>query len=375
MVIQMKKFAKGALALLLAAALCFSLAGCYNEDLTWSAKKNDTELPIGAYIYYLSVSYNEAAAKIGTDEKVLKSEIEGKPAEEWIRDRAQAYVNQYFWMNDEMARLGIELGEEDYASALQNTENYWRFYGPALEDYGIAKSSFDVAYSQYNAAYLKVLTALYSEGGEREVSDDEIAKHYTESYYDYEYFTARLTKKDDEDKTVDMTDEEKNEVKKTFEAYRKKINAGEMTLAEAADDYAEQNEIDPTYVTAINDMDGMKSAYLPTDFIDTLDMMKEDSITVFEASGSMVILRRLPIADSVKQATDNADNRIALIAELRGEEFGAYVRESAQGVEGVGMNEKAIARYKPSMFTDVNENGTSSVPEEESSEEESSSEE
>ena len=50
----MKRIAKITVALLLAVAMCFSLAGCYDEDLNWSAKYDDTELPAGAYIYYLS---------------------------------------------------------------------------------------------------------------------------------------------------------------------------------------------------------------------------------------------------------------------------------------------------------------------------------
>ena len=161
----MKRFAKGAVALLLAIALCFSLAGCYDENLTWAAKKGDTELPVGAYIYYLSVAYNEAAAQIGTDTEVLKGEVEGQPADEWIRERAKAYVTQYFWMNDEMARLGLEMTDADYAQALQNTTSYWTYFGSVFEDYGVAQNSFDIAYSQYNVMYLKVFEALYSEGG------------------------------------------------------------------------------------------------------------------------------------------------------------------------------------------------------------------
>ena len=72
----MKRIAKITVALLLAVAMCFSLAGCYDEDLNWSAKYDDTELPAGAYIYYLSIAYNEAASKVSTEDEVLKSEID-----------------------------------------------------------------------------------------------------------------------------------------------------------------------------------------------------------------------------------------------------------------------------------------------------------
>lgn len=81
----MKRIAKITVALLLAVAMCFSLAGCYDEDLNWSAKYDGTELPAGAYIYYLSIAYNEAASKVSTEDEVLKSEIDGTPAETWIK--------------------------------------------------------------------------------------------------------------------------------------------------------------------------------------------------------------------------------------------------------------------------------------------------
>ena len=105
----MKRIAKITVALLLAVAMCFSLAGCYDEDLNWSAKYDDTELPAGAYIYYLSIAYNEAASKVSTEDEVLKSEIDGTPAETWIKNRADEYVNQYFYIQNEMKRLGLEM--------------------------------------------------------------------------------------------------------------------------------------------------------------------------------------------------------------------------------------------------------------------------
>ena len=101
----MKNFAKRAAALLLAVVLTFSLAGCYNENMSWAAKCGDDTLPIGSYIYYLSTAYNEAASRIDTETKVLKSELDGKDAETWIRDRAMKYVNQYFFIEQEIINV------------------------------------------------------------------------------------------------------------------------------------------------------------------------------------------------------------------------------------------------------------------------------
>ena len=204
----MKRIAKITVALLLAVAMCFSLAGCYDEDLNWSAKYDDTELPAGAYIYYLSIAYNEAASKVSTEDEVLKSEIDGTPAETWIKNRADEYVNQYFYIQNEMKRLGLEMTDEDYSTCLQTTESYWNYFGTSFEKFGIAKTSFDIAYSQYNRMYLKVFNALYGEGGENEVPESELRQHIEDDYYDYEYFSAPLTKTDDDNKSVDLTDED-----------------------------------------------------------------------------------------------------------------------------------------------------------------------
>ena len=155
----MKRIAKITVALLLAVAMCFSLAGCYDEDLNWSAKYDDTELPAGAYIYYLSIAYNEAASKVSTEDEVLKSEIDGTPAETWIKNRADEYVNQYFYIQNEMKRLGLKMTDEDYSTCLQTTESYWNYFGTSFEKFGIAKTSFDIAYSQYNRMYLTARAA------------------------------------------------------------------------------------------------------------------------------------------------------------------------------------------------------------------------
>ena len=170
-----------------------------------------------------------------------------------------------------------------------------------------------------------------------------------------------------------MTDEEKAALKEKLESVKKDILSGKTTVSDAANDYALEIETDSTYQVGINDREGMESSYMPTDFIDTLEAMKEEDVEVFEASDYMVLLRRLPIKDSEDEILTSHDSRLNLLVEMKNDEFQTSVREAAQGAEGVELNQKAVNRYKPSMFTDTTKNGTSSVPEEssESSAEES----
>ena len=356
----MKRIAKITVALLLAVAMCFSLAGCYDEDLNWSAKYDDTELPAGAYIYYLSIAYNEAASKVSTEDEVLKCEIDGTPAETWIKNRADEYVNQYFYIQNEMKRL--------------TTESYWNYFGTSFEKFGIAKTSFDIAYSQYNRMYLKVFNALYGEGGENEVPESELRQHIEDDYYDYEYFSAPLTKTDDDNKSVDLTDEEKADLKETLEKYKTKIESGAMTVNDAATDYALKVQQDSTYQTGIKDENGMQSSYMPDAFISAIKEMNEGDVEVVESTKYMIVLHRLPIKEDEDTLLESSDNRSQLLLELKNTEYADAVSAAAQSFEGVEWNQKVLNRYKPSMFADTTKNGTSSVASE-SGDESASSEE
>ena len=354
----MKNFAKRAAALLLAVVLTFSLAGCYNENMSWAAKCGDDTLPIGSYIYYLSTSYNEAASRIDTETKVLKSELDGKDAETWIRDRAMKYVNQYFFIEQEMDRLGLEMTEADYEEAMLNTTNYWTYFGTIFEDYGVAQSSFDVAYSQYNVKYLKIFKALYGEGGEREIPEADLIDEYVSTYYNYEYFLVPLTTTAEDGTSADMTEDEKAELKKRLEATKKKIEKDDMTVNEAANEYdKERAGATSTYQLGLGTKETMESNYMPESFVTAITSMKSGEVSVFEASGYMVLAKLLPIEETVEIILSDPESRVNLMITLKAEEFGEYIISTAAELEGIELNEKAIAKYKPSMFTEGDGNG------------------
>lgn len=369
----MKNFTKRAAALLLAVVLAFSLAGCYDDNLTWAAKMGDNTLPVGGYIYYLSTAYEEAAAKVDSEAKVLDSTIDGVDAEEWIIDRAQQYVNQYFWMDQEMERLGIEMTEADYDEATTTTTTYWNTYGfgAVFEEYGIAQSSFDLAYSQYSTKYLKIFETLYGEGGEKEVSEDELRDLYNSTYYSYEYFTVPMTLPDANGEAVDMTEEEIEALTENLEGMKEKVLKGDVTMEEAAEKYVEPYNLEEsTYLTAINSESDLQSSYLPTEFIETLTAMDEEDVEVFEASTYMVVLRRGVTDDTADESLADESTRLNLCIELRNDEYTEYAETSAAAVEGIEMNSKALARYTPKMFSkDESVYGTSTAAEETTEEE------
>lgn len=364
----MRNILKRAAALLLAAALCLSFAGCYDENNTWAAKKGEETLPIGSYVYYLYNSYIEAASLVASDQEILKAEIKDEDsgetvkAEEWIRAKALNHVKSYYFIADKFDQLGLELTEEDQTSITGATDSMWTYYKTTLEEMGIAKESYNKAYSLYSTRYQKVMKAMYGEGGEKEVSEDELKSHFTENYYNYEYFYASLTKTDDEGNSVDMTDEEKETAKAKLDEYVSSINTGATTMEAAATAYATDilgNAEGSTYAAP----SPTKKTNISTIIKTALDGADEDKAVLAESDAGYYVVRRLSIDDAFQDLLEDETQKFSLISDLKGEEFSDYVEEQGKnGVEGLEINERALKSYSVSkLVTDNNKNGTSSA--------------
>ncbi len=370
----MRNTLKKAFAAFLATALCLSLAGCYDENKTWAAKKGDTTLPIGSYIYYLNTSYSEAMAKVPSGDEVVKATIEEKDAETWIRERAESYLKSFYFVSEKFDELGLEFTEEDTSSVDSNTDSFWAYYKTSMEEMGIAKESFRTAFALYNTKLEKLMYAMYGKGGELELSDDDLKSYVTENYYNYQYFSASLSTTDDEGNSQALTDEEKTALKTKLEAYVRDINKGDMTLEEAATDYAEKelggadnstySAPSPTQITNLNE--SIRTG---------IESVKDNEAVFVETSSAYMVVYRLPIADGFADMVAEESGRNSLISTMKGEDFSEYVLEQGKSMEGIEINEAALKSIKLStMINDNNKNGTSSASSSEASDENSSTE-
>lgn len=369
----MRNTLKKAFAALLAAALCLSFAGCYSENKTWAARKGDTTLPIGGYIYYLNNAYSEAMEKVPSGEEVIKSTIEEKDAETWIRERAENYLKAFYYVNDKFEELGLELTEEDNASIDSNTESFWSFYKSGLESIGIAKDSFQTAFTLHNTKLQKLMYAMYGKDGELELSEDDLKAYVTENYYNYQYFSAPLSTTDDEGESQDLTDEEKTDLKAKLEAYVESVNKGDMTLEEAATDYAEK-ELGSADKSTFSSPSPVQIDNLNESVRTGIESVKDNEAVFVETSSSYLVIYRLPIADGFADMVAEESGRNSVISAMKGTEFSDYVLEQAKSIEGLEINQTALKSIKLStMINDDNKNGTSSASSEEDSGDDTSS--
>ncbi len=360
----MRKIAKSLLALLLAAAMVFSLSGCYNENLTWAAEYDGERLPVGAYLYFLSDAYSEMAQDLSTEEKVLSAEKDGQKAEDWIRAQAEMDMRRYFFVKSELARLGAPANEADEASASSMSGTYWSLLETTLTNYGISKDSFQTAFAMYQQLRLRLFQTLYGTGGEKEVPEAELREQYLNSYYSYEYFSESTYAYDDENNYVERPEEEITALKENFEQFAEEIRAG-AEMASVSAEYAEENGKDDTYTTGSGTEEDLTSAYLPEDLVSAIREMEEGEVRVVELSSNFVVVRKIPNALTVEQSLENESTRLGLLLEIAEDDFDAYLDENAANLSGITLNDAAIKSCDLNRFAKTSPNGTKADPTEE----------
>ena len=110
---KLKKFT----GLLLCAALALSMAACKFTTPAVVMTVEGEDIPAGLYLMYQYQAYSSAKSKLeDKSAKVLKSEIEGLKAEEWIHNETVASAKRYVWVEKAFAEAGLTFTEEEQAS-------------------------------------------------------------------------------------------------------------------------------------------------------------------------------------------------------------------------------------------------------------------
>lgn len=349
--------------------MCFTMSGCYSADKSWAAKDGDQTIAIGIYLYYLYVAFDDAADKIGTDTEVLKGTIDGQSSGDWIRETAMKYLKSYIWVNNKIDELNLQLTDEETKSAESEANYMITNYASGFKSLGVSEDSFTKAYSEYNLKYKKVFDYYYGEGGEFAIPKDDLKETYVANNYSYGYMHAALTKTgDDSSSTVDLTDEEKAALTKTFDGYKQKVVTGYETLEDAAGEYALEAGLDESPYNA--EVSDLKYQYYPTSFLDNLKEMSAGECRVFESDGQLVLLQKFDINDAFETAYATASDRLTMMLNYKSEEFTNYIFDQvAEGKDNITINDKAINSIKlSSLATDSTKMGTLSESSTQSSE-------
>ena len=356
-------------ALFLAGILALGLSSCDSTDKTWAMKRGDTTIPIGCYIYNFYVTTLNAPYQEGVDssKSMLEQEIEGKPAETWIRENAVRSTKLMLAVDDMMNELGLSLSGEDQKQIETNTNSGWTQLSSALEKY-VAKSSYQQAYTELNYKYTMVFKALYGEGGEKEVPEGELLQYVKEHYTDYSYIMAPLY--DSSYQTLE--DEKKTAVRDLLEDCVKKINDGSMTVEEAAEAYEKEMETSDSLTSGVTDLEAQGGNDKLVDALKKIDAGKAYFVDLSEESSCYFLVYKRDINKTAGEYLDNEDNRLSVLSELKGDEFADMMEEKVDTMTGVEINDAALNEYTASMYYTFKE-PASSAPSSSSSDSSSAS--
>ncbi len=387
----MKKLVAGVSACLL---LVSALSGCYSEDKAWAARRGDDTAPIGTYIYYLSNAYQEALTLVEDDTKsVFDQEIDGKDGAQWVKDRARESLKLMYYVDQRMEDLGLTLDEDDQSQIESLTGSQWSAYSASFDQYGIAQTSLERAYSQFIVEYQKVFEAVYGPGGEKEVSDDELREYYEGTYVDVDYFTCAYTKYNESGSTDTMTDDEKAEAAKEYQQYVTRIQNGELTMEEAAEEYqaardeeaaaasssssesssSSSSSSDDSNSNLASETVNLDNSYYPEDMTAKIKEMDENTVDFVDLpdSNMFVIIQKNPISEACDEMLSDAEQRLSVLSELKNDEYTADMEEGANALDDITFNDSVLDSYDPHMF--FSESDLSSASSESSSSESSAS--
>lgn len=344
------KFGKKLLAGAAAVSLSLGATACGGgDDLSWSVKVGDRTASIGTYIYYLMGSYESAMNYMESeDDDLFSLTIEGKPAEEWMRDRAIQSAKGQLVILDKWEEMGYDI--EDSRS---NIDNYAKtLWGQTQSIYELNGVSYESFYTVIENNYIsqELFKKLYGEGGEREVKDDDIMKYLDDTYASAMIISMPLT--DDEGNTLgddeisalrSMADDYVSSAKSS-DAFLKSIHeyekySGTYTEPEEGEEDSALNYAALLYREMVG---------LPANIVtDVFDSMKAGEARSFEEDGkSIYVVYKMDMAERTDIIEDYRDS---LLREMRGEEFTAMI-DGWTDAAAAEINTPAIEKYRPTRF-------------------------
>ncbi len=381
----MKNIVKKIVAASFCGALLLSTTAC--SDTSWSVKNDNETLSIGTYIYYMSQAYSEAKEKSGkSGDAVLSETIEKKTGDQWIRDRAKELCLEQLTVNKLCKDNKVTVTDDEIDTSYNDSSQFYGMYSYAqmwiyskqsYEDMGISEDSYKNAVVGTAVAKDKLFDNIYGEGGSQEVKESELEKYFTDNYVYYKYFSASLTKTDDDGNSTDLTDAEKETLKVKYENYAKMINNEKKTIDDVIEKYKENEdtEDDPSMVSCDNIND---SFVIGDEVKDKLEKMKDGEAAYVATDSEYYFVYKMPIKDNISSLTDKNDTSLhsQVIHKYKNDDFTKYIDEQTKKLK-YEQNDAAFAKYTPDRVIPDEDNSTaeesSTVSSEESIEESSES--
>lgn len=330
----------------LAMAMAATMTGC---DASWIAKSGDLKIPAGVYAATMLQNCTYGYAYGGADY------LDETTEEEFVT-YAKDYTIEILSYLKKAEELGISLDEEEMAELETAIDADWETYGNLYEANRISKDSLELS---YEASLLseKVFKAIYGEGGEKEVSEEELRTIFSEDYL--KAGVILFNKPVEATLAEDATEEEKTAAKEEYETALKEVEEQVAYWIEQATNLmgsgstfnevmiAYEIENDP-YTTEEIDTTSSRYTYinkndtdLPEEVITRLEGADFGVLETVETDEYIVLCCR---ADQMADEADFESQRDVILYNLKYDEMNEYMDAYIETLD-IEFNESAIKRF------------------------------
>ncbi|MDL2234340.1 hypothetical protein LJC63_12300 [Ruminococcaceae bacterium OttesenSCG-928-L11] len=336
---------------LIVGVILSGLTGCAG-DTSWVYEYNGQRMPAGLYINYVmtaTMDMMDADSEAHADDETyeapetkafLKQKTDGVSNNERVQQEANLLAAEYFAVNQKYDELGLTFSAEDEATVQGYVDAIWGYSGEALEANGIGRESAAM-YQRTELKREELFTAMYSEGGERAVSDEELKAAFAEQYTQIEVMFASVG-----------TDEEGNEIAEQRELVNSifsRYQAGEAlneleheyNLSQAGEENKDSvTKQEPDALAAVLKLSDIED---DTPLYNAIRSAAVGTPQMVEDEGVCYLFKKLDIS---KADTSFESYRATLLHDLKIDESDAYFRELAQQLS-LTVNQSAMSRYAP----------------------------
>ena len=346
------KLFKKTIAIVLCVLMMVSVTAC-GEDTSWVLKTEKTDITAGHYLYYLINAYSNATYMVEDPNKsILSQTIDGVKAATWIENTALESAKFAITVKEMFEKEGIELSAENQEYVNQLANYYWAYFGQTLflpngvsYDTVLKATTYDVMKNQ-------LFEHLYGEGGEREISAEDVKKGLVENYAKIKEIGISLAGMSGEMRS----DKVQETLKAKAEDYKKRIEAGEKIedLIKEHYDVEIGLAVEETGKTA----EELTSGEIDTDAViinkDSTNYTDNEKTEILKlANGEVKVLvekeyiRVVQKMDILEDDTYLKEYDMSVRINLKGDEFIEELQELAKDFE-VEINEAGLKKYKPS---------------------------
>ena len=342
------KLVKKATALLAVCAIAIGMTACGTSSGSEIVAENEnTKITMGAYAYCMYSAYYQASYYVPDSTKsILSQEINGQPAEDWMRDRALENMKSMFVVDAKAAELGVSFTDEERKNIDTNMDSSWNTsqdFIKQLISYGVTKEGVKQLSFEFNLKYTKIFQTLYGEGGEKAVSAEDKKAHLIGNYADFAYFTKSVSS---------LTDDEKTAAKETLDSYAAAINDGSKTMEQVAEEYktAENLSSDPlkTDVTNLDTNTQYTQSY--SEMVAALKEMNPGEARVVETSSSYILVVKNDINATADEKLKDSDLDFQILVDLKSDEYINDMNVMINSYTDYTLHEDAINSFDPAVF-------------------------